>query len=202
MTEAGKVVGVVLAGGLGRRMGGGDKFLRPVLGRSLLARVVERARPQVADLMLNANGDPARLEAFGLDVRGDVIEGYAGPLAGVLTGMAWAQARHPDARWLATFAADTPFFPMDTVARLLDAGAPLACAASKGRTHPVFGLWPVGLMDDLRAALDGGERKIDRFTGQHGIVEVPFMADPFDPFFNVNTADDLALAETLAGESP
>ena len=207
MTEAEKnVVGVVLAGGLGRRMGGGDKFLRPVGGVTLLERVIERARPQVKDLFLNVNGDPARLPPPGLDVRADVVEGFAGPLAGVLTGMAWATERHPDARWLATFAADTPFFPGDLVARLLEpiaaGGAPLACAASDGRTHPVFGLWPVALMDDLRAALEGGERKIDRFTGRHGVVSVAFDAVPFDPFFNVNTADDLARAEAVAGAAP
>ncbi len=198
------VVGVILAGGLGRRMGGGDKFLRDLNGTTLLERVLERARPQVSDLLLNANGDPARLEGYGVEVRGDVVGGHAGPLAGVLTGMAWARERHPDALWLASFAADTPFFPPDLVARLMaacaQAGADMACATSNGRTHPVFGLWPVGLHDDLEAALGGGERKIDRFTARYAVAQAAYDDTP-DPFFNVNTAEDLAKAEALSVEN-
>ena len=196
------VVGVLLAGGLARRMGGGDKCLRPLGGKPILAHVVERARPQVAALMLNANGDPARFAAFDLPVAADVVEGFAGPLAGVLTGMDWARAQRPDCPWIATIATDTPFFPPDLVARMVAAverdDADLACAASGGRAHPVFGLWPVRLANELRAAMvEEGIRKVDVWTARHPLVEVPFAADPVDPFFNTNRPEDLAEAERL-----
>jgi molybdopterin-guanine dinucleotide biosynthesis protein A len=200
--ESDAVVGVLLAGGLARRMGGGDKCLRPLGDRPILAHVIERARPQVAALVLNANGDPARFAAFGLPVAADVVEGFAGPLAGVLTGMDWARANRPDCLWVATIATDTPFFPADLVARLLAAieraGADLACAASDGRAHPVFGLWPVRFADDLRAAMTHEAiRKVDVWTARHRLVEVPFATDPIDPFFNTNRPEDLAEAERL-----
>jgi molybdopterin-guanine dinucleotide biosynthesis protein A len=196
------VVGVLLAGGLARRMGGGDKCLRPLGGKPILARLIERARPQVAALVLNANGDPARFAAFDLPVAADVVEGFAGPLAGVLTGMDWARAHRPDCPWIATIATDTPFFPPDLVARMVAAverdGADLACAASGGRAHPVFGLWPVRLANELRAAMvEEGIRKVDVWTARHALVEVPFAADPVDPFFNTNRPEDLAEAERL-----
>jgi molybdopterin-guanine dinucleotide biosynthesis protein A len=196
------VVGVLLAGGQARRMGGGDKCLRPLGAATILEHVVARARPQVAALVLNANGDPDRFAAFGLPVAADVIEGFAGPLAGVLTGMRWARARRPDCPWIATIATDTPFFPADLVPRMLAAveraGAELACASSGGRAHPVFGLWPVRLADELEAAMiDEGIRKVDVWTARHRLVEVPFATDPMDPFFNTNRPEDLAEAESL-----
>jgi molybdopterin-guanine dinucleotide biosynthesis protein A len=196
------VVGVLLAGGQARRMGGGDKCLRRLGEATILEHVVARARPQVATLVLNANGDPDRFAAFGLPVVSDVVKGFAGPLAGVLTGMEWAAARRPDCPWIATMATDTPFFPADLVARMLGAlqrgGAELACAASGGRAHPVFGLWPVRLADELRAAMiEEGIRKVDVWTGRHCLVEVPFATDPLDPFFNTNRPEDLAEAERL-----
>ena len=196
------VVGVLLAGGQARRMGGGDKCLRPLGKTTILEHVIVRARPQVAALVLNANGDPARFARFGLPVVADVVEGFAGPLAGVLTGMAWTRQNRPDCPWIATIATDTPFFPQDLVARMLAAiereGADLACAASAGRAHPVFGLWPVRLEPDLRAAmLEEGIRKVDVWTARHRLVEVPFPADPIDPFFNTNRPEDLAEAERL-----
>jgi molybdopterin-guanine dinucleotide biosynthesis protein A len=202
---SGAVVGVLLAGGLARRMGGGDKCLRRLGDRSILAQVIERARPQVAALVLNANGDPARFAAFGLPVAADVIEGFAGPLAGVLTGMDWARANRQGCPWIATIATDTPFFPTDLVARLLaaveDAGADLACAASGGRAHPVFGLWPVRLADALRAAMvEEGIRKVDVWTARRRLVEVDFPTEPIDPFFNTNRPEDLAEAERLLGD--
>jgi molybdopterin-guanine dinucleotide biosynthesis protein A len=183
-------------------MGGGDKCLRPLADKPILAHVIERARPQVAGLVLNANGDPARFAAFDLPVAADVVEGFAGPLAGVLSGMDWARTHRPDCPWIVTIATDTPFFPADLVARMVAAverdGADLACAASGGRAHPVFGLWPVRLADDLRAAmLDEGIRKVDVWTARHPLVEVPFAADPIDPFFNTNRPEDLAEAERL-----
>jgi molybdopterin-guanine dinucleotide biosynthesis protein A len=196
------VVGVLLAGGQARRMGGGDKCLRQLGGATILEHVIARARPQVATLVLNANGDPARFARFGLPVVADVVEGFAGPLAGVLTGMQWAQHNRPDCPWVATIATDTPFFPSDLVARLLAAldqdGADLACAASGGRAHPVFGLWPVRLADDLRTAMvEEGIRKVDVWTARQRLVEVPFATDPIDPFFNTNRPEDLAEAERL-----
>jgi molybdopterin-guanine dinucleotide biosynthesis protein A len=197
---AADVIGVLLAGGQARRMGGGDKSLRRLGDRTILDHVIERARPQVAALVLNANGDPARFARFGLPVAADVIEGFAGPLAGVLTGMEWARTHRPDCAWVATIATDTPFFPRDLVARMREAalGADLACASSNGRAHPVFGLWPVQLADDLRRAMTLDEiRKVDVWTARYRLVEVEFPAEPFDPFFNANRPEDLAAAERL-----
>lgn len=198
------VAGVLLAGGLARRMGGGDKCLKEIGGRSLLELAIARARPQVDGLVLNANGDPARFARLGLPVASDVVGGYAGPLAGVLTGMAWAQANVPRCRWLASFATDTPFFPRDLVSRLMAAvqreDAEIACAASHGRSHPVFAVWPVRLADDLRAALtEEGIHKIDAWTARYRVARVDFTgpadAPAPDPFFNVNEPEDLAAAE-------
>jgi molybdopterin-guanine dinucleotide biosynthesis protein A len=196
------VLGVLLAGGQARRMGGGDKCLRPLGAATILDQVIARARPQAAALLLNANGDPARFARFGLPVAADVVAGFAGPLAGVLTGMTWAQAQRPDLPWIATIATDTPFFPLDLVARLRAAveheGADLACAASAGRRHPVFGLWPVRLAGDLRRALqDEAVRKVDVWTARYRLAVVDFPTLPLDPFFNTNRPDDLAEAERL-----
>ena len=197
-----QVAGVLLAGGLARRMGGGDKCLRPLAGETLLARVIARVAPQVGPLILNANGDPARFASFGLPVVADVVEGYAGPLAGILTALDWAAENAPHHPLVASFATDAPFLPRDMVEVMVEArdlaGADLACAVSGGRTHPVFGLWPVELRADLRLALiEQGERKIDRWTASHRLVEVVFPCDPVDHFFNANRADDLAEAERL-----
>lgn len=198
------VLGVLLAGGQSRRMGGGDKSLLALGSRPILAHVIERARPQVDGLVINANGDPARFAGFGLPVMPDVVQGFAGPLAGVLSGL--RRAENLGAAWVATVATDTPFFPADLVSRLWDGvecqGAELACAASQERTHPVFGLWPVRLAGELERALVAEDmRKIDAWTARYRLAVVKFPAVPFDPFFNVNTPDDLAEAERLlAGE--
>lgn len=202
-----KVVGVLLAGGLSRRMGGGDKCLRPLGGRPMLEGVIERARPQVTTLVLNANDNPARFAGFGLPVAADVVPGFVGPLAGVLTGMEWAAANVPEAGWIVTFATDTPFFPLDMVSRLLQAagreGALLACASSGGRTHPVFALWPVHLADALRQAIEEEEmRKIDLWTARYPLAVAPFACEPFDPFFNTNRPEDLERAEELLAAAP
>jgi len=196
------IAGVLLAGGLSRRMGGGDKCLRPLAGRSILARIIERVLPQVDGLLLNANGDPARFVAYGLPVRSDVVAGFPGPLAGVLTGMAWARECMPEASLLASFASDAPFLPRDLVARLRAArdanSAEIACARSGGQSHPVFALWPLALMDDLRRALvEEDIRKVDVWTARHKLVEVDFACEPVDPFFNTNRPEDLAEAEML-----
>ncbi|HGG06831.1 MAG TPA: molybdenum cofactor guanylyltransferase MobA [Aliiroseovarius sp.] len=196
--------GVILAGGLARRMGGGDKALLPLGGAALLSHVIDRLSPQVADLALNANGDPARFSPFGLPVLADSIDGFPGPLAGVLAGLDWAADR--GAKTIVTAAADTPFLPPDLVPRLLlaaeQSGQPIALAATldpvRGEMfQPTFGLWPVNLRDDLRAAIESGTRKILHWTDQHGAVAAVFSPDPFDPFFNVNTPEDLAQAEAL-----
>lgn len=195
------VAGIILAGGRGRRMAGSDKLAAPLAGRSLLARVVERAQPQVGRLAISANGDPARLAGHGLPLLADAIPDFAGPLAGVLAGMEWA-ATQPGCRWLATFPADAPFLPGNLVARLRAAaeaaGTDLALAMSGGRLHPVFGLWSPQLRDDLRRALiEEGLRKVDRWTARHRPAHVEFASDPVDPFFNVNSPADLAEAERL-----
>jgi len=200
MTDA--VVGLLLAGGLARRMGGGDKCLRPLGGRPILARIVERLRPQVSDLVLNANGDPARFAEFGLPVAADTVEGFAGPLAGVLTGMEWVLRHRPGCDWVASVPTDAPFLPRDLVSRMMAAvareGADMACATSGGRAHPVVGLWPVRLADALRRAMVEEElRKVDIWTARYRLVHVDFATDPVDPFFNTNRPDDLAAAETL-----
>jgi len=197
-------IGVLLAGGLARRMGGGDKPLRLIAGRPLLDRVIERLRPQVAGLVLNANGDPARFAAYGLPVVADSIPDFAGPLAGVLAGLDWAAANRPDCPMIVSVATDAPFLPTDLVARMARAieaeGADLACAASGGQTHPVIGLWPVRLREDLRRALvEEGLRKVDVWTARYKLAVVPFPDRPVDPFFNANRPEDLDRAAALLG---
>ena len=195
-------LGVILAGGRATRMGGGDKGLREVGGRRLLEHVIARLGPQCAGLAINANGDPARLAEFGLPVLPDSLPDHPGPLAGVLAGLDWAAGQGAEA--IVTAAADTPFFPTDLAARLRAEAGPsgLCLAASpdeEGRMqrHPTFGLWPVALRDDLRAALQGGLRKIVLWTDGHGAGLARFESRPFDPFFNVNTPEDIATAERL-----
>jgi molybdopterin-guanine dinucleotide biosynthesis protein A len=199
------VVGVLLAGGLARRMGGGDKPLRLIGGRTILDRVIERFAPQVAALVLNANGDPGRFAPFGLPVVPDSVPGFAGPLAGVLAGLDWAAANRPDCPLVASVATDAPFLPRDLVARLLagreGADADIACAASGGQPHPVIGVWPVRLRDELRHALvDEDIRKVDVWTARYQLVEVPFADRPVDPFFNANRPEDLETAAALLRE--
>ena len=197
-------LGLLLAGGLARRMGGGDKPLRMIAGRTILAYVIERLSPQCESLLINANGDPARFAAYGLPVAADSVPDFAGPLAGILAGLDWMAENRPELHWLVSVAADTPFIPRDLVARLHEArerqGVPLACAASGGWTHPVIGLWPVSLRDHLRLALTvEDERKIDRWTARHGCASAQWPVDPVDPFFNANKPDDLDEAERLFG---
>jgi molybdenum cofactor guanylyltransferase len=196
------VAGILLAGGLSRRMGGGDKCLRPLGATTILTRVVERAAPQVAALALNANGDPTRFAAFRLPIIADSIPDFAGPLAGILAGLDWAASRGRGDTHVASFATDAPFLPDDLVARFVAArereGADLVCAASGGRTHPVFGLWPVALRDALRhAMMDEGIRKVDAWTARYRLALVDYPAEPFDPFFNTNRPEDLAVAAAL-----
>jgi molybdenum cofactor guanylyltransferase len=198
------VLGLLLAGGQSRRMGGGDKCLRPLGGRPILSHIVDRVGPQVRRLLLNANGDPARFRDFGLPVAADSVAGYAGPLAGVLTGLDWAAAEAPDCRFVASVPTDAPFLPADLVRRLMAGleaeGADMACAASGGRHHPVAGLWPVDLREDLRRAMTVEDiRKVDVWTGRYKLAVVEFPTDPVDPFFNTNRPEDLEAAERLLG---
>ncbi len=196
--------GVILAGGLASRMGGGDKGLLPLGGRRILDRVVERIAPQVEALALNANGDPARFADLGLPVVPDARDDRPGPLAGVLAGLDWAEAQ--GATHIVTVAADTPFFPCDLVPQLQLAaeaqGRPIALAATPDGAggivrHPTFGLWPVALREDLRAALDDGVRKVVAWTDRHGTALAAFPTDRGDPFFNVNRPEDLVRAEEM-----
>ena len=189
-------LGVILAGGQATRMGGGDKGLLPLGDGTILDQVIARLSPQVADLALNANGDPSRFAHLGLPVLGDTIDGFAGPLAGVLAGLDWAAEQGAD--HIVTAAADTPFFPGDLVPTLMAAtevkGAPIALARTTNGRHPTFGLWPVALRDDLRDALTSGLRKVVLWTDRHGTAMADFPSGEIDPFFNVNTPEDLKLA--------
>lgn len=200
------ITGIILAGGLSRRMGGGDKGLLELGQKPMLAHVIERLRPQVGALALNANGDPARFLAFGLPVVPDTIDGFVGPLAGVLAGLLWARTNAPDARWIATTSADAPFVPVDLVNRLAASvearGSAIAIAQSRGELQPVIGLWPVALAEDLDAALRSGLRKVLAWTDKHGTVPVPFEdlevhGIGVDPFFNANTPEELTEARRL-----
>jgi molybdenum cofactor guanylyltransferase len=196
-------LGFVLAGGLARRMGGGDKALISIGGVAILDRVLERLRPACAGITLNANGDPARFGHYGLPVIPDSVPDFAGPLAGILAGLDWAAANRRDLAWIISVPGDCPFLPDDLVARLHEvrrkAGTPLACARSGDWRHPVVGLWPVSLREDLRHALVKEDlRKIEIWTARHGIAVADWLANPIDPFFNVNTPEDAAEAERLA----
>ena len=204
-----KPVGIILAGGLATRMGGGDKGLLSLGDGTLLSQVIDRLSPQVGEIALNANGDPNRFARFDLPVLPDSITGFAGPLAGVLAGLDWAASI--GATHVVSAAADTPFFPRDLVARLEQAthetSAPIALAATldpeRGpMRQPTFGLWSVSLRDDLRSALNDGLRKVVLWTEKHSAAQAVFKPDPFDPFFNVNTPEDLSRAQTLLETAP
>ena len=199
-----QIVGVLLAGGAARRMGGGDKCLRLFGGETLLVRTIRCLRPQVGTLVLNANGDPARFKDYGLPVVADVIDGQAGPLAGVLTGMEWAREHVPGADYVVTVPTDIPFLPDDLVARLeealMAANADIACASSGGRDHPVPALWKVGLASKLRAdMIEKDARKVDGWTATQKLARAEWPTDPVDPFFNVNREEDLERAAAMAG---
>lgn len=192
---------VILAGGQARRMGGGDKGFLPLGGRRLIDHVIERLRPQCGTLAINANGDPARFAELGLPVLPDPVPGQPGPLAGILAAMDWATTL--GAGRVVTVAADTPFLPRDLVPRLLAAASPGGAVVEspdgtgRQRTHPAVGLWPVGLRDRLAQAIAGGERRLGVWASDVGAARVAFGSDPVDPFFNVNTPEDLAAAESL-----
>jgi molybdopterin-guanine dinucleotide biosynthesis protein A len=206
MTVTPSTLGLILAGGLARRMGGGDKAMIRIGGATILDRVLARLAPQCDRLLINANGDPARFAATGLPVVADSVPGFAGPLAGILAGLDWAAANAPQLDWMVSVPGDCPFLPADLVERLHEAraaaGKPLACARSGDWRHPVVGLWPVALREDLRHALVVEDlRKIEVWTARHGIAIAEWPDTPVDPFFNVNTPDDVGRAEGLARDA-
>jgi molybdopterin-guanine dinucleotide biosynthesis protein A len=195
--------GLVLAGGLARRMGGGDKALIEVGGQTILSRVLATMAPQCAGLILNANGDPKRFASYGLPVVPDDIPDFAGPLAGILAGLDWMAANRPDLEWMVSVPGDCPFLPSDLVSRLhaarAQAGTPLACAKSGDWRHPVVGLWTVSLRADLRHALvDEDLHKIEIWTARHGIAIAEWPDRPVDPYFNVNTPQERERANEIA----
>ena len=198
-----ETVGLVLAGGLARRMGGGDKALIRIGNETILERALARLAPQVSGIVLNANGDPARFAAFELPVVADSVPDFAGPLAGILAGLDWVAANRPDIAWVASVPGDCPFLPRDLVARLHAARSTeskaLACAHSGDWRHPVVGLWQVALRDDLRHAITIEDlRKIEVWTARHGVALADWPTEPVDPFFNVNTPEDVERATRLA----
>jgi molybdenum cofactor guanylyltransferase len=200
-------LGLVFAGGLARRMGGGDKARIRIGGATILQRVLACLTPQCGRVIINANGDPARFADTGLPVVADSVPDFAGPLAGILAGLDWAAANAPDIHWLVSVPGDCPFLPKNLVARLhaarADADTPLACARSGEWRHPVVGLWPVRLRENLRHALvDETLHKIELWTARHGIAIAEWPATPVDPFFNVNMPDDAARAEAIAARFP
>jgi molybdenum cofactor guanylyltransferase len=200
-------LGLVLAGGLARRMGGGDKARLCIGGATILQRVLACIGPQCERIIVNANGDPARFADTGLPVIADSVPDFAGPLAGILAGLDWAAGNAPDCKWLLSVPGDCPFLPKNLVARLHEAcaaaGEPLACARSGDWRHPVVAVWPVALREDLRRALVGeGLRKIELWTARHGVAIAAWPDSPVDPFFNVNTPEDAAQAAEIAARFP
>jgi molybdopterin-guanine dinucleotide biosynthesis protein A len=205
MTYSSDIVGLILAGGKGRRMGGADKALLMLGGETLLARTIARAQPQVGNLLINANGELSRFSEYGLTVIPDRIGGFLGPLVGILTGLEWMRANRSDAKWLATFSCDCPFFPEDLVEHLIakahSENASVAVAASGGRDHPVFAVWSADLSVTAQTVLVGqGLRKMGDFVARFANAQVTFASAPIDPFFNINTPDDLARAQMLLAQ--
>jgi molybdopterin-guanine dinucleotide biosynthesis protein A len=202
-TEVPPTYGLVLAGGLARRMGGGDKAMIRIGAQTILERALARLSPQCAGMLINANGDAGRFARYGLPVIADDVRGFAGPLAGILAGLDWVAANRGDVDWVLSVPGDCPFLPHDLVARLhaarAAAGSALACAHSGDWRHPVIGLWPVALRADLRrAVVEEDLRKIEVWTARHGVALADWPAVPVDPFFNVNTPEDVAEATRLA----
>jgi molybdenum cofactor guanylyltransferase len=187
-------------------MGGADKALLMLCGQTLIERAIDRARPQVGELLINAGGNLARFAKFGHTVIEDRMGGFLGPLAGILSGLEWMREQRPKAQWLASFACDTPFFPRDVVTRLIDEAkaerALVSIAASGGRRHNIFAVWSAGILESSQSVLGKqGLRKMDDFVARLRHKNVEFPIEPFDPFFNINTPGDLARAEALmAGE--
>lgn len=202
-----KPLGLVLAGGLARRMGGGDKGMIRIGGQTILERVLDRLKPQCSRIIINANGDPSRFGFTGLPVVPDDIPDFAGPLAGILAGLDWAASHAPDTEYLLSAPGDCPFLPRTLNDRLSAALAaenkPFACAKSGDWRHPVVGLWPVALRSDLRRALmEENLHKIEVWTARYGVAIAEWDNTPIDPFFNVNTPEDAERANKIAARHP
>jgi molybdopterin-guanine dinucleotide biosynthesis protein A len=200
-------LGLVLAGGRARRIGGGDKSRIRIGEKTILERVVATLASQCSQLIINANGDPSHFADTGLHVVADSVPDYAGPLAGILAGLDWTADHAPQIEWIVSAPSDCPFLPPDLVARLhrarIEANAPLACAASAHRRHPVVALWPLDLRPDLRRALvSEGARKVESWTASRGVAVAAWPTTPIDPFFNVNTPEDVAEANRIAAQLP
>lgn len=200
-------LGVILAGGLSRRMGGGDKPLLMLKGRTLLDHISSRLAPQCEDVILNANGDPTRFRETGLTVVPDCLPDHPGPLAGILSALEWAALYRPAVEWVVSVPGDTPFVPEDLVQRLLEAREaakrPIACTSSGSQVHFAVGLWPTSLRQDLRRAVTvKGIRSVREWAAPHGIAEVPWPTEPFDPFLNINTPEDLARVSAMVEHAP
>ncbi len=202
-----QTIGVVLAGGLARRMGGGDKARIRIGGVTVLERIIERLRPQCAGLILNANTDAARFADIGLPVVADSVPDYAGPLAGILAGLDWTAEHATQIEWIVSAPGDCPFLPRDLVTRLhqarVGASALLACASSAKRPHPAAAIWPVELREDLRRALTrDGVRRVTEWSARYPFGMAAWAATPVDPFFNINKPEDVAEAGRLAAQYP
>lgn len=202
MTHKTDICGVILAGGQSRRMGGGDKCLATLGGRTLLHYSLDAAESQVGPILINSNSDPILFSEYGYPVVPDVVRGFVGPLAGILTGMEWARVNAPQCNWIMSFASDAPFIPYDLAQRMMvkveNDGADIACASSGGRFHPVFAIWPIRLAGSLRNAIvDEGVRKVDHWTASHKLTVVEYQSVGLDPFFNINNPEDLELAAKL-----
>ncbi len=200
------IVGILLAGGQSRRMNRPDKCLMQLNGKTLLTHAIDRLTPQVDKLILSINGDPDRFSEYNIPKITDQIEGFAGPLAGIHAGMKWAQENTPETQYIATIATDTPFFPDDLVNQFRNHipkdNEAIILATSKGRKHPVIGLWPVSLVNELETALKNNERKVGLWTEQHTVIKVDFPVEThgnheFDPFFNINHPEDIEKAKEL-----
>lgn len=201
MNASESVVGIILAGGLARRMGGGDKCLLPLAGKTLLQRAIDRAGPQVDQLLLNANGNSLRFARTRLPVVPDVYSNNLGPLAGIHAGLHWMASHSSNAEWLVSFASDTPFFPENLTGALVGAAksSKLVVATSKLKLHPVFALWHISLKSEIEAVLQTGEApRLQDWIKAQGALEVDFPADTYDPFFNINTPQDLYAAEPIS----
>ena len=204
--EIPRTIGLVLAGGQARRMGGGDKAFIEIGAKKILDRVLARLKPSCVSVVLNANGDPQRFVPWGLPVIADSVKDFAGPLAGILAGMDWTARNYPAIEWMVSVPGDCPFLPEGLVERLhtvrLEQNKKLACAQSGDWRHPVVGLWNVRLREDLRKALVVEDlHKIEVWTARHGVAIATWPDKPVDPFFNVNSPEDVAQADKLAASS-
>jgi len=201
------IVGVILAGGLSRRMGNQNKSFMPLANKPLFEHVLERFLPQCDTVLINSNSQSRQLASYNLPIIKDTLEGYLGPLAGILSAMEWTKQQLPETQWIASVPVDTPFLPKDLVSTLYQSiqkkHSTLVGVSSNGRTHPVIGLWSTRLVDDLRLALnDEGLRKIDLWTARYSISHQDFSNEVFDPFFNINSQEDLIQAESLIKKNP